>query len=447
MEYILQNYQKELSYNIQNRDSLLVTLDMGSGKTLSTLDAITVLKGLDVISKPILLISFPIILNGWEDEIKKFDFDLSINIINGTPKKRLEQLVNNKSDIIGVSIYNIKWFVENNPYYFDMMVLDESSTIKNFSSQRFKMLKRFINSQDKSIRKLLLTGTPTPNGYINLWTQIYILDRGLRLGRDISTFRRRYMKPHPYIKYKYDEVEGMETIIKQKVKDLTFNIDKSLLPQHIINYKYIEHSLTKNVLATIDNMKKEFIMSIEGVDDEESLIANGAILYIKMQQIASGGLLVGEEYKHLHNNRINKLSELLESYENENFIIVYSYKFQRDLILKHIKNVTLWDKTKGNSIKNAWNSGKIKYLLAHHGNLSHGLNLQYGGSNIVYFNPIDNLENYLQLNKRLARGRDSKIVNIYHLWSTPEDLKIYKSLENKELKLNDMLKSFIKQLR
>jgi hypothetical protein len=438
--YILDEYQRDCRNFILNNKSSLITLNMGLGKTLITLDTLTILKEFAYIDK-ILLISFPNILHSWENEINKFNINLSIEIVEGNQKERLKQLNSTNKDIIAISIYNFKWFVEVNKIKFDCLIIDESSGFKNPSTIRFKNIKQLLKKQNFKY-KILLSGTPNPNSYIDLWSQIYILDMGKRLEPYITKFKNKYMQKHPYLKSVYQPINGMDKVIMDKIKDISFNIEVKDI--HKINYYYKEHRLDNNITKIIKDMKTDFIMNIDDNLDEDSIIKSASVLYSKLLQISSGGLIVGDEVKILHLERIKLLKELLESYDNENFIIVYNFKFQRNLIIENIKNITLWDKKNATKLINKWNNKKIKYLLVHHGNISHGVNMQGGGSNIIYFSPLDNLENYLQLNKRLARGKDKKIVNIFHLFSTNDDKKVYKSLENKNFNMKKMLKGFIK---
>jgi len=437
--YILDKYQRDCRNFILNNPTSLITLDMGLGKTLITLNAIELLKEFAYIDK-ILLVSFPNILYSWNDEINKFNINLSMQIVEGSPKERLKQLNTNK-DIIAISIYNFKWFVEVNRNKFNCLIIDESSAFKNPSSVRFKSIKKLLKKQDFKY-KILLTGTPNPNTYMDLWSQTYILDNGKRLEAYITKFRNKYMQKHPYLKSVYEPIKGMDKTIMNKIKKITFNVEVKDI--HKINYYYKEHSLNNSIIKIIKDMKTDFIMNIDDNLDEDSIIKSASVLYSKLLQISSGGLIVGDKVEILHLERIKLLKELLETYDNENFIIVYNFKFQRDLIIQNIKNITLWNKKIANKLINKWNNGKIKYLLVHHANISHGLNMQNGGSNIIYFSPLDNLENYLQLNKRLARGKDKKIVNIFHLFATNDDKKVYKSLENKNFNMKEMLKGFIK---
>ena len=437
--YILDKYQRDCRNFILNTPNSLITLNMGLGKTLITLDALTVLKEFAYIDK-ILLISFPNILHGWKSEIDKFNINLSIQIVEGNQKERLKQL-NSDNDIVAINIYNFKWFVEVNKIKFDCLIIDESSAFKNPSSVRFKNIKILLKKQYFKY-KILLSGTPNPNMYLDLWSQNYILDMGKRLEPYITKFKNKYMQKHPYLKSVYKPIDGMDKVVMDKIKDISFNIEVKDI--HKINYYYKEHTLPNNITEIIKDMKDNFIMNIDDNLDENSIINSASVLYSKLLQISSGGLIVGNEVKILHLERIKLLKELLESYDNENFIIVYNFKFQRDLIMENIKNITLWDKKYANNLINKWNNKKIKYLLVHHGNISHGVNMQHGGNNIIYFTPLNNLENYLQLNKRLARGKDKKIVNIFHLYSTNDDKKVYKSLENKNFNMKKMLKGFIK---
>jgi len=472
---LLNNDQKEMIKHILINKKTHNWQDMGFGKTVTTLSAYNSLLILGEV-KRVLVISYPsIVFNVWEQETKKWKHlqDLTFTKIKGNPKQRKELVTYARdTDFTLLSIFNLDWFIKEykNNWIWDALIIDESTLFKSYKAVRFKALKEVL---DNFKYITLLSGTPKPNSYQDLWSQYFILDKGERLGKNITAFRNNFME-QGYFKYSWELKPKADKEIKEKIKDITFYKDvKISLPQ--IFYKYEEIELPSKIIKILNTAKSEAILNIYNIDEvrelkkkfdkeedfikqmqiqikidellEDSLSLNSAVsIYNKLLQISSSGYYdEDKKYIHVHDTKIKYLKDFLE-YHNENFIIVYNFQFEKDLILKNIKNVVAFDKRKSEKIISDWNNRKIKYLLTHAGSLSHGVNLQFGGNSLIWYSPTSNLEQYLQMNKRLHRKGQTKNVNIIHFYTSIFEKTVYDNLNNKNMSQKDLLKSMNKLL-
>jgi len=473
----LKSHQLEIINTIINKPKSYIWADMGAGKTASTLHAYNWLMDIGLVNK-VLIISHPSIVNSvWYTEAKNWEelHNLRFNIIKGTAKQRTKQIEQGLSDFTLISIYNLKWFIDNNYFNnYDGLIIDEATLFKSYNSVRFKSIKPYIN---QFTYITLLSGTPKPNTYMDLWSPLFILDGGKRLGKNITTFRKSYMKQHTYIKHAWEMLKGSDKLIQDKVKDICINFKVDInLPQLFI--KDIEINLDKKHLDFISNMLKHKVISdkhskldvlykeykkaeleedisviwdleekISNILEDSTILKHTSELYLKTLMISSGGYydMIDNTriYKHVHDTKVKYLKDMLDIYSNENFIIVYNYQFEKDMILEHINNVTAYDKKNSNNIIENWNKGNIKYLLTHVSSLSHGVNLQYGGSNMIYFSPTSNLEQYLQMNKRLLRNGQKNNVNIFQFYTTKWEKLVYDKLQDKNISQQELLSKMI----
>jgi len=474
-----------MDFIITNPKSFIM-LDMGAGKTPSTLFAYSELLFWGNVKK-VLVISHPSIVNNvWHNEINKWDGlkHLTYTIVNGTPAKRLKQFkeAQNKHFTM-LSIYNLDWAIKEGLLAdYDGLIIDESTMFKSYKSVRFKQLKTIVNQFNYVT---LLSGTPKPNTITDLWSQLFLLDGGKRLGKNISAFRRQYMTPG-YIKHTWIEKDNSLDEVTDKIDDLCFNYDIVIdKPECFMHFLEVEldsktkkkyDSMKKNLFISddfekINKLKKEYdrlakskdnvAIEIWAIEDElselltgDSVINGASQLYSKCLQFSSGFTydIIEDDtkpnkiksYTIQHDSKIKYLKTMLNDiYNNENFIIIYNLQAEKDIIMKAIKNIVVYDKRKSAKIINDWNDGKIKYLLTHVSSLSHGVNLQFGGNNMIYYSPCNNLETYLQMNKRLDRKGQTKNVNIFHLYTTIDEMNVYKALEDKNISQNRLLNQFM----
>ena len=389
----------------------------------------------------------------WSDEIKNWKHlqGLTISVIDGTAKQRREAMAA-KADIYAVSRDNIVWLVlecggVKLPY--DMVVIDELSSFKNHASKRFRAMRK--------VRKFIprvvgLTGTPAPNGLIDLFAQMYLVDEGQRLGKTVTAYRDRFFRPgkrNGDIVYTY-ELKAPQNETEQQISDLISDITISMtaedylkMPDKIMLYDYVD--LTPKVLAMYRDFEKEQILELINSDEPISA-ASAAALSNKLQQFANGAIYDAERnVKDLHDEKLDKLEELVEAANGEPVLIAYSYKHDLERIMQKLKAYKPVKLEKPEHIAD-WNAGRIPVLVTHPASAGHGLNLQKGGHNIVWFGNTWSLELYQQFNARLYRQGQGKPVTIHHIVTRGTiDEKIIKSLDGKR-ETQDGLMQSIKEL-
>lgn len=451
----LKDYQKFAIDTIIKEKKHALFLEMGMGKTVSTLSALSDMLLNFEINKVLIVAPLRVANTVWHKEIESWEHLtwLKYSIITGTEKKRLEAL-NKNAHIYIINRENIPWLVN---YYaskfpFDSIVIDESSSFKNPTSQRFKLLKKVIH---KCKVRVMLTGTPAPNGYGDLWSQIYLLDEGLRLGHNITMFRNRYFyKPYPN-SFNYVLRDGSDKEIKNKIQDISTSMESEDyldLPSRVDIYETCEmdSKLNKQYKLFQDN----FILDLENElkespDDEKKIIANSsAILRNKQLQFCNGAMYGEEGETHdIHNLKIKRLKEIVDDNPSENFLIAYNYKSDLEKLTKAFPEAVILDKSMDTIDK--WNRGEIKMLLAHPQSAGHGLNIQHGGNICVWYGLTWSLEYYEQFNARLHRQGQKKMVKIIHLVVTGNiktcDEIVLDSLKNKSDVQNN-LKEYLKKL-
>lgn len=408
-------------------------LPMGMGKTVTSLTFIKEILD-DFFVTNVLVIAPKKVANlVWKQETQQWDHlkDLKIQICTGDSIDRIRAL-DTKADIHVINRENVPWLVENIKWKWDCVIIDESSSFKDQSTKRFKALRK-ITKELKSI--ILLSGTPQPNGEMDLWSQMYLIDQGERLGKNITIFRRKYFTPD-YMGYSYKSKENAAKEIREKIKDIaiTLEIDYDL-PEQIEIKKYIE--LSEEVKKKYKEFEKEFMITL-GDTDISSLSA--AAMGNKLLQICNGAIYDNDKNTHiLHDEKIEVLKELIEDNKGENFLIAYNFKSDLERLKRAFpKAIVMEDSDK---IQNDWNAGKIKILLAHPASAGHGLNLQGGGNIIVWFGLNWSLELYQQFNSRLRRQGQKNKVRIIHLMAKNcLDERIMQAIESKASSQSELIK-------
>lgn len=427
--YNFHNYQKRATLHILEKTHSGLLMDMGLGKTICTLTAINALKYEEgEINKVLIIAPKRVVLSVWHAEIMKWDHisHLTITKIIGTAKQRGIALFQD-TDIHIISRDSIVWLCNQfkNELPYDMLVIDELSSFKNPSSQRFKALKK---KQADFKRVVGLTGTPAPNSLLDLWPQIYLLDRGERLGETISTYRRRYFFSEPYT-YGYQLKRNADSVIHAKIKDICISMeakDYLDLPDRINNTVEIEFS--PELAKEYKEFEKEAVMELANTD---VVAINAGVLANKLLQFSNGAIYDEDRNIHeIHNLKGEAAKELVENSNGKNILIAWTYQFDRDRLLKLIPNAR---ELKGDIDVVEWNAGKIPVLLMHPASGGHGLNLQSGGNTIVWFGQTWSLELYQQLNARLDRQGQTEAVIIHHLVvKNTMDEAVLKRLASKE---------------
>ncbi len=414
MKYIPYSYQEYALKFILNSKAAGIFLDCGLGKTVITLTAIAeLMHNRFEISKALVIAPLRVAENVWDVEAKKWGHlkHLRVAKVLGSEKKRIQAL-NTNADIYVINRENTKWLVD---YYkkdwpFDMLVLDELSSFKSHRAKRFKALRKV---RPLCKRVVGLTGTPEPNGLIDLWAQVYLLDSGQRLGKTISGYRDRYFLPdkrNQHVIFSYKPREGAEEAIYKKLSDICIsmkNRDYLTLPERMDNILGI--NLPPKVLEQYRQLERDLLLPLlEG----DIVAGSAAVLTNKLLQI-TGGAVYDEEKKVqiLHDEKLKALEDLVEATNGKPVLVYYNYRHELERIQKQFLCRVL-DTAKD---MEDWNKGEIPVMLAHPASAGHGLNLQNGGSTIIWFGLPWSLELYQQANARIHRQGQKNTVVVHHL--------------------------------
>lgn len=437
MRYKPHSYQEFAREFILEHPVCCLMLDMGLGKTVVTLTAIW-LMALDSFDIGKILVIAPkrVAEDTWPKELKKWEHltGLTYSLVLGSKKQR-EEALQKKASIYIINRENVAWLVENYKWDFDTLVIDELSSFKSNKAQRFKALKKV---RPKVQRVIGLTGTPAPNSLLDLWPQMYLLDMGERLGRFIGGYRDRFFKPdkrNKEIIYSYKPRDGAEESIYQLINDICISmkaVDFLDMPDKIRNR--VEVSMDKKEKELYEEFKREMIITLKG--DEIDAI-NAAGLSNKLLQMANGAVY-GENKKvvSIHDKKLEALEDLIEAANGKPLLVAYWYKHDLARISKRFAVRTI----QTSEDIDDWNAGKIQVALIHPASAGHGLNLQDGGSTIIWFGLTWSLELYQQLNARLWRQGQKNTVVIQHIvTSGTHDEDVMRALENKDMRQSALI--------
>lgn len=419
----LHGYQWASVSHILNNNFSGLLLEMGLGKTVSTLTAVNWLMYDDFeINNALVIAPKRVAENVWTSEVDEWEHlqHLKISKIAGTPKKRIAA-IKEKADIYTIGRDNVSWLCGQfggSSLPFDMLIVDESSSFKNPGSVRFKALKKV---QASFKRVVILTGTPAPQSLMDLWAQIYLLDRGERLGRNITAFRRDYFNSFTqqagYQTYTLKNKQS-EKSIKDKISDICISMkakDYLELPGRVENI--IPINLDANLQAQYDEFEREKIMEMfENTEDGATITAlNAAALTNKLLQFANGAIYdENKDWHVLHDTKLDAVEELIEAANGNPVLIAWTFRHDMHRLMERLKKHKPRELKTGQDIKD-WNARKIKVMLMHPASGGHGLNLQKGGNIIVWFGQTWSLELLQQLNARLDRQGQDEVVIINKL--------------------------------
>lgn len=434
----LHNYQhKGVTHIIDNPSSALF-LDMGLGKTATSLTAADeLIYDRFEVDKILVIAPLRVANNVWHTEASKWEHlkHLKFSIVTGSARDRVKAL-QRTADIYVINRENVKWLVDyyKNKFPFQMVFIDESSSFKNPASQRFKSLKKVLH---KIKRMVLLTGTPAPNGYMDLWSQIYLLDSGLRLGKNITFFRSRYFDKD-FMGYNYTLREKADIQIQEAISDIVLSMqseDYLELPEHVTSV--LGNKLEGDLLKKYQKLEADMIMEIE---DDKITAMSAAALSNKLLQFCSGNMYdeVGNVH-HIHSLKIDTLKEIIDENPADNILVAYNYRHELEAIKSAFPEAKVLSKN-GQEVSD-WNEGKIKLLLAHPASAGHGLNLQDGGSVYVWYGFTWSLELYQQFNKRLHRQGQSDTVRGFHIAVGDTEYRLMSVLSKKDATQDDLLKA------
>lgn len=430
MKYVPHEYQKYAQDFIINNSACALLLDMGLGKTVITLTSLWILLfDYFEISKVLVIAPLRVAQDTWSKECEKWDHlkGLKISKVLGSEKERRMALFD-KADIYIINRENVEWLCNNYDFDFDMIVIDELSSFKSSSSKRFKALRK-IRPRVKRI--VGLTGTPAPNTLMDLWSQINLIDMGERLGRFISNYRNDYFIPdkrNAQVIFSYKPREGAEEEIYKRISDICVSMkacDYLDMPERIDNIVHVKMSEDEKKLYK--KLEKDMLLPLA---DGEIDAVNAAALSNKLLQMANGAVYDElKETKIIHDRKLEALEDLIEAANGKSVLIFYAYKHDKERIVKKFK-VTEISTSKEIS---KWNERKIQIAIAHPASTGHGLNLQAGGSTIIWFGLTWSLELYQQANARLWRQGQKDTVIIHHIVSKGTiDEEVMSALQRKQ---------------
>lgn len=425
-------------------------VDMGLGKSISSLTVISDILSTFESDDPVLVIGpLRVITDTWPTEIATWRHTAWMNcvVLRDDGKVRKEDLARSRASIHLVNREQVDWLVHfhRETWPYRTVFVDESSGFKDHTSQRFKALAKVRRTPGLITRLHILTATPAAESYIGLFTQIYLLDLGERLGKNITAYRDRYFTYNKY-SMKYTLRPGAEEEILSKIADITLVMKKKdYLPTAeptVIQHKVILAPAQRELLKTLE---RDFLITLP--DGTELEAKTAAILSSMLLQMASGCVyetLLIEDWEtddlkkvkkvhNLHQHKVEALKEIAEEAENEGKPLLVAYHFQSSLakLTKAFPKAVVMDKA-GKCIK-AWNAGKIPMLLIHPQSAGHGLNLQYGGSTLIFYDLIWSLENYLQTIGRLDRqGQVNPVLVILLVAAGTRDEMVAECLAAKE---------------
>ena len=440
------DYQQDGINWILSHQGAGLFLPPGLGKTSITLSAIDVLKQANEIDRVLIIAPLRVCYMVWRQEVDKWDFPFTIGLLHGKDK---DTVVRQKHDIYLINPEGINWLVHSHMQLFSkykfMLVCDESTLFKNHSSLRFKMLKHILPMFK---RKLILTGTPAPNGLLQLWSQIFILDGGKRLGKNISAFRRQWFIPN-YDKFGYIMRDGADDQIYTAINDIVMHksTDELELPEKLYNTILVQ--LPTTALKLYKEIKNDFISQIE----DETLITamNAASQASKLKQIANGMLYNDDkEGVNIHDEKLSAIEELVDSLGGRPLLVVYEFNHDLHKLQSTFKNAPrIGGGVTGKeleSIVERWNKGQLPVLLIQPKAGGHGLNMQDGGCHdIVWYSITFDLELYEQVNARVHRQGVKNTVTIHHIVAeSTVDKKIMRVLEGKAKLQDALLDSLLK---
>lgn len=446
MKYNPHDYQKYSIDFIENNPISALLLSCGLGKTSITLTAINDLM-FDSFDVSKVLVICPIrVANTWVQECKKWEHlnDLRISVAVGSEMERLRAL-RAKADIYVINRENVQWLIESSGIHFNyqMVVIDEMSSFKNGKSKRCKAL---LQVRSKIDRIVGLTATPTSNGLMDLWSQYRILDGGKRLGRFITEYRNRYFMPdkrNGVIIYSYKLLPFAEEAIYEKISDITISMkakDHLKMPELISSeYKVYMNDTEK---AQYELLKHDLVVNL---DEDDITAVNAAVLSNKLCQMANGAIYTDKKIiQNIHDRKLDALEDIVEQMNGKNFLLVYWFKHDLERIVKRLNEIgTSYSKIDTPESIEEWNKDKIQVGLIHPASAGHGINLQQGGSTIVFFSLTWSLELYEQVIGRIYRqGQISDTVVVQHIITDGTiDEDILRALKDKDETQSSLIKA------
>jgi SNF2 family DNA or RNA helicase len=437
MIYHPHDYQKYSIEFVKTHPVAALLLSMGLGKTSTTLTALDDLLFDSFEIHKVLVIAPLRVTKVWLDEVKKWNHlnYLRCSLVVGTEQERKRALWAN-ADIYIINRENVQWLIDESgiSFDFDTLVVDELSSFKNFKTKRFKSLMK-VRPMVK--RVIGLTGTPTSNGLMDLWSEFKLLDQGKRLGRFITNYRDQYFRPdkrNGQVIFSYKPLPFAEDAIYDKISDITISMkanDYLNMPELISNH--VEVEMSEKEMKVYKELKDELVITL---GDEDVTASNAASLSNKLTQMANGAIyLDNHESAIIHDRKLDALEDLIEAQCGKPVLVAYWFKHDLERIENRLEELKIsFKEIRTDASIEDWNKGNIEVGLIHPASAGHGLNLQEGGSTLIWFGLTWSLELYEQTNARLYRqGQKDRCVVIEHIVTKGTiDEQIIKTLEEKD---------------
>ena len=433
MKYVPHDYQTYATKFIEEHPVAAVLLDMGLGKSVITLTAIKNLC-LDTFEVQKILVIAPLRVarDTWKAELEKWEHlrCIKYSVAVGTEAERKAAL-QKPANLYIINRENVGWLIEQSglPFDYDMVVIDELSSFKSHQAKRSRSLMKVRPTVKRMVG---LTGTPSSNGLMDLWAEFRLLDMGKRLGRFITHYRDEFFRPdkrNGQVIFSYKPKDGAEEEIYRRISDITISMkstDFLQMPECVINE--VEVSLSDKEMKMYDGLKKDLVLAIA---NKEIDAVNAGALSNKLSQMANGAVYdVDKNYIEIHDRKLDALEDLIEQANGKPVLVAYWFKHDLERIKKRF---TVREIKTSKDIAD-WNKGSIPVAVIHPASAGHGLNIQEGGSTLIWFGLTWSLELYLQTNARLWRqGQKSKTVVIHHIITKgTTDERIMKALRTKE---------------
>lgn len=440
MQFKPHDYQQYAVDYILEHPIAAVLLEMGLGKTSITLTAIKelMLERFEV-RKCLIIAPLRVTANTWPSEIEKWNHlkDLTYSVVLGTPTQRKAAL-SKKANIYLINRENLDWLITKSGYTFDfdMVVIDELSSFKNWNAKGFKS---FMKVRHMATRVVGLTGTPSSNGLMDLFAEFKVLDMGERLGYYITRYRETYFEPDKQNGmqiYSWKPKPNAEEAIYNKISDITISMksaDFLDMPECLINEVRVE--LSEQEKLSYDRFKADLVLQLK---DKEIDAANAAVLSNKLLQMSNGAIYDESTVSHqIHDKKLDALEDLIEGTNGKPLLIAYWFAHDLERIKARFKVRVI----KTNQDIEDWNKGEIPVAVIHPASAGHGLNLQAGGSTLVWFGLTWSLELYQQTNARLWRqGQTSETVVIHHIIAKDTiDEDVMQALKAKDKTQSDLI--------
>lgn len=433
----LHQYQLHAIEFIKREKRCLLAISMGLGKTVSTLSAINDLIDSFTIRKALIIAPLRVANSVWAQEAKMWDHTkhLKVSVCTGNERQRLSALMQD-ADIFVINRENVEWLITSQKKWrFDCVVVDESDSFKNASSKRFKALRKVLPD---TTHMVLLSGTPSPNGLLDMWAQMYLIDFGERLGRTMTSYKDRFFEKD-YMGYNFTLREGgadrIHNLLRDKVLSMSSE-DYLELPDRIDLIETVD--LPTRTLEDYKDFESTLLATLP--DGEEIEAMNAAVLAGKLLQYANGALYTDEHHNwsELHDVKLDALADVIENNEGENILVAYNFKHDLVRLQQRFPSGVALDKDPNTVVR--WQQGKIKLMFAHPQSAGHGLNLQDGGCLAVWFGLTWSLGHYLQFNARLHRQGQQRPVRIIHIVARDTiDERVLSVLSLKDAVQNNLL--------